>query len=100
MGSPPGDVKFGNCVKARQDVFEAVEFRAVEATCRRLMGDASLLESQLLHDVPAALVSVEVSDADRLCAKVAERVTNIAAFAASVAMPCPAYSGATQYPVS
>src|ERR1700733_15273770 len=54
----------------------AIEFRAIEATCRRFIFNAYLLESQFLHDAPARLVSVEVTDADCLRAKVAEPVTN------------------------
>src|SRR5215475_4158307 len=53
-----------------------VEFLAVEATRRGLMGNAYLLEFQLLHDAPARLVSVEVPDGDCLRAKVAESIAN------------------------
>src|SRR5580700_2693648 len=53
-----------------------IDFRAIEATCRRFIFNAYLLESQFLHDAPAGLVSVEVADADCLRAKVAERVSN------------------------
>jgi hypothetical protein len=63
------------CIGARQGVFMTIEFRAVEAPCRRFVGNAHLLESQVLHDAPARLVPVEVADADCLRAK-AERVTN------------------------
>jgi hypothetical protein len=93
--STPGNVKLGKYIGAGQDVFMTVKLRAVEAPRRRLTGDAKLLESQFLYDAAASVVAVEVPDADRPCAEVAERVTN-AAFAASVAMPCPAYFGATQ----
>ena len=55
-----------------------VKLGAVEAPCRRLTGDANLLESQFLHDAAAGVVTVEVPDANRLRAKVAERVTNSA----------------------
>src|SRR5271169_6992415 len=53
-----------------------VKLRAVEAPCRRLTGDAKLLESQFLHDAAASVVTVEVPDADRPRAQAAERVTN------------------------
>ena len=53
-----------------------IEFRAIEATCRRFIFNPYLLESQFLHDAPTGLVSVEIADADCLRAKVAERVPN------------------------
>ena len=53
-----------------------IEFRAIEATCRRFILNAYLLESQFLHDAPTGLVAVEIADADCLRAKVAERVPN------------------------
>jgi len=53
-----------------------VKLRAVEGPCRRLTGDAKLLESQLLHDAAAGVVTVEVPDADRPRAQAAARVTN------------------------
>src|SRR3974390_1984631 len=53
-----------------------IKFRTVEATCRRIIGNAYLLESQFLHDASARLVSIEVPDTDCLCAKVTERVPN------------------------
>src|SRR5271169_1764262 len=53
-----------------------IELCAVEATCRGIMGNSQLLESQFLHDAPARLVSVEVPNTDCLRAKVAERVPN------------------------
>ena len=74
--STPRNVKFGKYIGASQDVFMTVKLRAVEAPCRRLTGDAKLLESQFLHDAAASVVTVEVPDADRLRAKAAERVTN------------------------
>jgi Ca-activated chloride channel family protein len=74
--SAPGNVKFGKYIGAGQDVFMTVKLRAVEAPCRRLTGDAKLLESQFLHDAAAADVTVEVPYADRLRAKAAERVTS------------------------
>src|ERR1700730_10164997 len=53
-----------------------VKLGAVEAPCRRLTGDAKLLESQLLHNAAARVGTVAVPDADRLRAQAAERVTN------------------------
>src|ERR1700727_3549697 len=53
-----------------------IEFRAIEATCRRFIFNAYLLESQFLHDAPTGLVAVEIADADCLRAKVAECVPN------------------------
>src|ERR1700751_2450881 len=76
MVSTPCNVKFGQCIGACQDVFMTIEFRAIEATCRRFTFNAYLLESQFLHDASAGLVSVEVADAHCLRAKVAERVPN------------------------
>jgi hypothetical protein len=29
----------GQCIEARQDIFMTIEFRAVEATCRRIKGN-------------------------------------------------------------
>ena len=79
----------GSASGARQDVFMTVELHAVEATCRSLMGNAYLLESQFLYDAPARLVSVEVPDADCLRAKMAERVTNSCVCSLrSHALPC------------
>src|ERR1700757_1318737 len=74
--STPGNLKFGKRIAAGQDVFMTVKFRSVKAPCRRLTGDAKLLESQLLHDAAAGVVPVEVPDADRLRAQAPERVTN------------------------
>jgi hypothetical protein len=56
--------------------FMTVKLGTVEAAYRRLTVDAKLLESQFLHDTAARVVTVEVPHADRLRAKVAERVTN------------------------
>src|SRR5580692_10662596 len=72
----PRNVKFGKCIGAGQDVFMTVKLGAVEAPCRRLGGDAKLLESQFFHDAAAGVVPVEVPDADRFRAKVTERVAN------------------------
>jgi hypothetical protein len=76
-----------------------VELYAVEATCRGFMGNAYLVEPQFLYDAPARRISVEVPDADCLRAKMAEHVTNSCVCRLRT-MPCPAYLGATQYPVS
>jgi hypothetical protein len=76
MASTPRNVKFGKYIRAGQDIFMTVKLGAVKAPYRRLRGDAKLLESQLFHDAAASVVAVEVPDADRLRAKVAERVTN------------------------
>jgi hypothetical protein len=49
---------------------------AVEATCRRLMGNPKLLKFQFRHNAAAGSVSVEVPNTDRFRAKVSKGVTN------------------------